>query len=92
MRNEIAHAFLQGAVAMASGIVSLFFLKFWRQTRDRFFLFFALAFAMDAVTRIVLTTVPIGSEQEPLAYMGRLVMFSLIIAAIIDKNTRKRLR
>lgn len=48
------NAVLLGAVAMASFVATLFFLKFWRQTRDRFFLLFAVAFALDAATRLTL--------------------------------------
>lgn len=86
MRTEVVHAFLLGAVVMASAVAALFFLKFWRQTRDRFFLFFAAAFALDAVTRLLLALIPLSHEQEPLFYLARLVTFSLIIYAIVDKN------
>ena len=33
-----------GALAMASAVAGLFFLRFWRETRDRLFAMFALAF------------------------------------------------
>ena len=39
---------LMGAVAMASFVATVFFLRFWTQTRDTLFLFFAAAFALDA--------------------------------------------
>jgi Family of unknown function (DUF5985) len=77
---------LSGAVAMASFAATLFFLKFWRQTRDRFFLLFAFAFAVDAITRAVLGLTTISHEIEPFFYCTRLVTFALIIAAIIIKN------
>ncbi len=77
---------LLGAVAMASSIAALFFLRFWRQTRDRLFLLFSLAFAVDAVTRLALGLVEVSSEHEPLFYMARLVTFALIAVAIIHKN------
>lgn len=77
---------LLGAIIMASAIAALFFLKFWRQTRDRFFLLFAAAFAIDAATRFMLALYPYSSEQEPLFYVGRLVTFGLIIVAIVAKN------
>ena len=77
---------LSGAVAMASFAVTLFFLKFWRQTLDGFFLLFALAFALDAATRVVLGLTRISAEIEPLFYFARLLTFALIIAAIIVKN------
>jgi hypothetical protein len=89
MQINTLNAFILGGVVMASAIAGLFFLKFWRQTRDRFFLFFAAAFALDAVTRFFLATVPHSDEQEPLFYIGRLVTFVLIIAAIVDKNSAR---
>ena len=77
---------LSGAIAMASFAVTLFFLKFWRQTLDRFFLLFALAFGLDAATRVVLGLTRISAEIEPLFYFARLLTFALIIAAIVVKN------
>jgi Family of unknown function (DUF5985) len=89
MQTETLNAVMLGAVVMASGIASLFFLKFWRQTRDRFFLFFSAAFALDAATRLLLALIPHSDEQEPLFYIGRLITFVLIMAAIVDKNTSR---
>jgi hypothetical protein len=81
---------LQGAVAMASGVAALFFLRFWRQTRDSFFLFFALAFAIDALARFVLGFAELSEETQPLVYGARLITFGLIIIAIIRKNRPTR--
>jgi hypothetical protein len=75
-----------GAVAMASSIAALFFLRFWRQTRDPLFLFFCLAFTVEAVTRVLLATAEITAEGEPLFYLARLASFALIIGAIVHKN------
>jgi hypothetical protein len=77
--------FLLGAVAMASVVAAMFFLRFWRQTDDRFFLLFAIAFALDAATR-ALIALEIPTEQEPTVYLGRLVTFGLILVAIVGKN------
>lgn len=77
---------LAGAIAMASCVAALFFLRFWRQTRDGFFLYFAAAFALDAVTRFVLSAADLSEETEPLVYLARLVTFCLIIVAIVRKN------
>lgn len=79
-------AVLSGAVAMASFATTLFFLKFWRQTSDSFFLLFALAFAIDAVSRAALGLTHISNELEPAFYCLRLATFGLIIAAIMTKN------
>jgi uncharacterized membrane protein HdeD (DUF308 family) len=88
--NQTLNAVLTGAVAMASFVASLFFLRFWRQTKDRLFLLFAIAFAFDAVTRFVIGLVQPSSEAEPLFYLARLLTFGLIIAAIADKNRPRR--
>jgi hypothetical protein len=78
---------LMGAVSLASLVAGLFFLKFWRRTSDEFFLFFALAFAVDALSRFVLAVLPISNDAEPIAYFPRLITFALILIAIINKNT-----
>ena len=77
---------LAGAAAMAAFIAMLFFLKYWQRTRDSFFLFFALAFGIDAASRFVLGVASISDEAEPLYYLPRLVSFGLIIVAIVIKN------
>ena len=77
---------LMGAVAMASFVTMLFFLRFWRKTGDRFFILFAVAFGIDSLTRFALGMADVSAEATPLFYLGRLVMFGLIILAIIQKN------
>jgi hypothetical protein len=81
---------LAGATAMASAVATLFFLRFWRQTRDNFFLMFAVAFGIDAASRLVLALIQVSDETEPLYYLTRLVTFGLIILAIIQKNRPTR--
>jgi uncharacterized membrane protein HdeD (DUF308 family) len=85
MTNQVASV-LMGAVAMASFVAMLFFLRFWQQTRDSFFLLFALGFGIDAVTRLLLGFSHVSDEAEPFFYVARLVTFGLIIAAIVQKN------
>ena len=81
---------LLGAVAMASLVAAMFFLRFWRQTGDRFFLLFATAFLIDAAARFVLALIRVSAEMEPFYYIPRLVMFGLIIVAIVHKNRPPR--
>ena len=75
------NAVVLGAVAMASSVAALFFLRFWRQTRDPLFLCFSLAFAVDAVTRVLLASAEIQAEDEPLFYIARLISFALIVSS-----------
>jgi len=77
---------LTGAVAMASVLAMLFFVKYWQRTRDSFFLYFALAFGIDGLSRFVLGIASISDETEPLYYIPRLIAFVLIIVAILAKN------
>ncbi len=84
--------FFLGAIAMASLVAALFFLRFWRDTRDRFFLFFAAAFGMEVINRMALGLGELSEETEPFLYMVRLFSFLLILAAIVDKNRRKGLQ
>jgi uncharacterized membrane protein HdeD (DUF308 family) len=89
MMDQLSSVLL-GAVAMASGVAALFFLRFWQQTRDSFFLFFAAAFGLDALARFVLGIADLSEETQPLIYLARLVTFCLIIVAIIRKNRPSR--
>lgn len=81
---------LLGAIAMACFILSLFFLRFWRTTHDRFFLFFALSFTIEGCGRAMQGLGSYSSEQEPLFYLIRLLAFLIIIWAIVDKNRIRR--
>lgn len=83
------NAVLAGAIAMASLIASLFFLRFWRSTKDRFFLYFALSFLLEAVDRTLLGLAARQSEDAPEYYLLRLVAYALILMAILGKNRRK---
>jgi uncharacterized membrane protein HdeD (DUF308 family) len=88
--TDIISPVLMGAVAMASFVAALFFLRFWRQTRDAFFVLFAIAFGLDALSRLALGMSHPSDEAEPFFYLARLVTFGLIILAIVQKNRPNR--
>jgi hypothetical protein len=77
---------LAGAIAMGSLIISLFFLRFWRATSDRFFLYFALSFAIEGLHRIYSSAVIDLNESSPQHYLVRLAAYLLILWAIYEKN------
>lgn len=77
---------LLGAIAIANLIIGLFFLRFWKKTRDRFFLFFAVAFSLEGFNRALLGLSYGSNENEPIFYLVRLLSFILILFAIVDKN------
>ena len=80
--------FIMGAIAMASAIVALFFLRFWRETGDRLFGMFAIAFLLLGITRLGLSVSRDMSEGQTYWYWARLAAFVLILVAIADKNRR----
>ncbi len=80
------NAILVGGIATASLTAALFFLRFWRATRDRLFLFFALSFGLEGVNRVLLF-LSVGLDEDiPAYYVVRLVSYGLIIVAIAQKN------
>lgn len=84
----LINAFLAGAITAASLVVALVFLRFWRSSRDRFFLFFAVAFVLEALSRAWLGMRQGIGEDSPVIYLPRLLAYVLILIAIVDKNRR----
>ena len=82
--------FLWGALSVTCGIAGLFFLRFWTLSRDRFFIFFTLAFWAFAIHWIGLGITNPGLETRHYFYAVRLLAFVLIIAGVIDKNRSSR--
>lgn len=83
--------FLLGATTFGFWVAGLFFLRFWLQTRDRLFAIFALAFWILAVNRFVFVLLIQVDEATSLPlYVVRLLAFSLILIAILDKNRSKK--
>ncbi|MDP2315942.1 MAG: DUF5985 family protein [Pseudomonadota bacterium] len=80
---------LLGATAMGSACIALFFLRFWRESRDVFHLLFAASFVLLAIQRIMLATFEEPNEGFPALYLPRLAAYLLIIIAVAQKNSRK---
>jgi len=83
--------FLMGVIAMGLAVAGLFFLRFWKETRDRLFAAFALAFFILAVNRVFLALMWQGNEEEAtFLYLVRLLAFVIILIAIVDKNLSRK--
>lgn len=78
--------FLAGAAALGYSVAAMFFLRFWRATRDRLFLAFAAAFALLTANQVLAALIEAGDERTPFVYSLRVLGFLLILAAIVDKN------
>jgi hypothetical protein len=80
--------FLSGAICLALLTIILFFVRFWRSTRDRLFLFFTVAFTLLLTERLVRVGMDLHSEFLPVVYGIRLAAYGLILVGIVDKNRR----
>ena len=77
-------SFVSGALTMGYLVAALFFARFWRETRDPLFGWFAAAFLLLGIGRALLFVV----EPLEILYVLRLIAFVLIIVAIVAKNRR----
>ena len=75
--------FLRGALTMACLVAALFFVRFYRERRERLFLWFAAAFSLFAVTTVCQA---LGGVVSAHAYVSRFLSFALIALAVIAKN------
>ena len=84
------NSMLSGGIATLSIIAGVFFLRFWRSSRDRFFLYFAASFLIEGVNRFVLYLTVGLQEDAPAYYTVRLIAYGLIVFAIVVKNRERR--
>jgi hypothetical protein len=82
--------FINGVAACGSFVAATLFLRFWRDTDDRLFLWFALAFAMFTLNWSAIALRPSVDEARYLYFVPRLVGFLLILWAIVDRNRSQR--
>jgi membrane-associated PAP2 superfamily phosphatase len=78
--------FLGGAIVFGYGLIALYFLKFWKRTRDAFFGYFAFAFFILGIGRVIEAIERTNEVDTPIVYLFRLAAFLIIIFAILYKN------
>ena len=67
--------FFSGVLAMGYAVAALYFLRFWRESRDRLFAFFSIGFALLAVQRAILSFV----EPIETLYLIRLAANNVLV-------------
>jgi hypothetical protein len=82
----VSAEFVSGATAVAAVVIALFFIRYWRQTRDPLFVMFAGGFATLGVSRVILAFFDEDDEGRVFVYGLRLIAFTLVLLAIIHKN------
>jgi hypothetical protein len=80
--------FLSGAITMGFIVAGLFFMRFWRDTRDGLFLAFAFAFWLLGLNQALLALTDIPVEERSPLYLLRLAAFALILVSVAMKNRR----
>lgn len=89
MRADLV-LFLHGALTMGCLVVAFVFARYYRLSRDRFFVFFGTAFLMFAAGWAMRAFIATATEHGHLVYLPRLLGFLLILAGIFDKNRGSR--
>lgn len=82
--------FVWGMLTIETAVAALFFLRFWRLSGERLYVYFALAFTAMVINWIGLSAVDPAVELRHYVYLFRLLAFGLIIAGILDKNRRRQ--
>jgi zinc transporter ZupT len=85
----VTEDFLAGAIVMGFAIAALYFVRFWRRTREALFLAFAAAFLLLSATQALLTLADVAVEERSWLYLLRLAAFLLILAALWWQNRRR---
>ena len=84
---EALNTFLYGTLTALSFVVGVFFLRYWRSARDRFFGFMTVTFWALAANWASLAW---GGSETGAAYfyLPRLGAFVVLLLGIADKNRR----
>ncbi len=82
----ILENFLSGAVTCGFLVAGLFFLRFWKRTRESLFLSFAWAFWLLGLAQAILALGNFPVEERSWIYLIRLAAFMLILFAVFRKN------
>lgn len=78
--------YVGGFVTAGFLVGSLFFFRFWKQTRDFLFAAFGLSFLLLAMNQCALSLLSIPEEYRSWAYLLRITAFAILIVAIVRKN------
>ena len=81
------NSFISGALVMGYLTVAVFFLRFYRQTKESLFGFFALSFLLFAASRLALVLIQ-EDEQRDYLYWIRLLAALVLLVGIVRKNLR----
>jgi uncharacterized membrane protein HdeD (DUF308 family) len=85
----VIDVFVLGMISALSLVAGIFFIRFWRDTRDFFFIPFAVFFLVEAIHRFALLFFERPNEGNVWLYLVRLAALLLILFGILHKNYGK---
>ena len=83
------HEILVGAIAVAAFAAGLFFLRYWRSSKDPFFLYLMASFWLQSISYLIVGLTRSWNEGTPAQYVVRVLAYGLILLAIWTKNRRR---
>lgn len=87
--HPLADVFLMGFIAACSAVGALFFVRFWRDTRDLLFLAFAAFFLIQGCSYLFALGLSHPNEGSLWLRVLRLMSILAVLGAILKKNTDK---
>lgn len=87
--HPVLDIFLLGFITACSLVAGLFFLKFWRATRDPLFLAFLIFLVVQGSTSAAVLSLAHPNEGNGIVFAFRLVSVVVVLAAILKKNLAK---
>ncbi len=87
---SVFEVFILGALAAMFVVAGVFFLRFWRESRDPLFLAFAVSFLIRGFNRFPRAIMARPNVGSPWNYVIDLLASLLIVAAIVKKNMAQK--
>jgi peptidoglycan/LPS O-acetylase OafA/YrhL len=81
--------FMSGMVTAGYLVAALFFLRFWRRTKDNLFATFAVSFLLFAAGQASVLAFVGPHDDGTWTFLLRLAGFALLLVAIVRKNFSK---
>jgi hypothetical protein len=85
--HPLADIFLLGVITASSLVIGLFFLGFWRSTRDPLFLAFAVFFVIQGGSHAFSVGLSHPNEGSIWLFLVRLISILVVLGAILWKNS-----
>jgi len=88
--HPVLDTFLLGFITACSFAAALFFVRFWKSTRDFLFLAFAIYFFAQGVVSAAVLSFPHPNEGSGWMFLLRLLAVLVVLGGILWKNAEGR--